>query len=54
MLAEDEQQPQPNLKPIPVSKATGGVMPGVDISNSAALQEMDDLEYIERLKNGFK
>jgi hypothetical protein len=29
-------------------------VPGIDISNSAALQEMDDLEYVERLKNGFK
>lgn len=37
-----------------VSKATGGTWPGIDISNSAALQEMDDLEYIERLKSGFK
>ena len=34
----------------PVSKATGGLMPGVDLSDSAALQEMDDLEYVERLK----
>ena len=38
----------------PVSTVTGGPMPGVDISNSAALQEMEDLEYIERLKRGFK
>ncbi len=37
----------------PVSSETGGVMPGIDLSNSAALQEMDDLEYIERLRNGF-
>jgi hypothetical protein len=37
-----------------ISKATGGTFPGIDISNSAALQEMDDLEYIERLKQGFK
>jgi hypothetical protein len=29
-------------------------VPGIDISNSAALQEMGDLEYVERLKNGFK
>ena len=36
------------------SDAVGGTFPGIDISNSAALQEMDDLEYIERLKNGFK
>ena len=38
----------------PVSTATGGTFPGIDISNSAALQEMEDVEYIERLKNGFK
>ncbi len=31
--------------------ATGGTFPGIDISNSAALQEMDDLEYVERMKN---
>jgi hypothetical protein len=37
-----------------VSQATGGTWPGIDISNSAALQEMDDLEYIARLKSGFK
>jgi hypothetical protein len=34
----------------PISKATGGLMPGIDLSDSAALQEMDDLEYVERMK----
>ena len=38
----------------PYSTATGGPAPGIDISNSAALQEMEDLEYVERLKSGFK
>jgi len=33
-----------------VSSATGGVMPGIDLDNSAALQEMDDLEYVARLR----
>ncbi len=33
---------------LPVSSATGGVMPGIDINNSALLQEMDDLEYLRR------
>jgi hypothetical protein len=33
-----------------VSSATGGPMPGVDVTDSSALQEMDDLEYIERMK----
>lgn len=40
--------------PLPLSTAVGPPFPGIDISNSAALQEMEDLEYIERLKNGFK
>ena len=35
-----------------VSKATGGLLPGIDISNSAALQEMDDLDYVERIGRG--
>jgi hypothetical protein len=42
------------LGPLPVSSATGGFYPGIDISNSAAIQEMEDLEYIERLNRGFK
>jgi hypothetical protein len=33
-----------------VSTATGGPMPGVDYRSLAALQEMDDLEYVERMK----
>ena len=33
------------------STATGGTFPGIDINNSAALQEMDDLEYVERMKH---
>ena len=37
--------------PIPLSTATGGPMPGIDISDSAALQEMEDLEYVERMKH---
>jgi hypothetical protein len=41
-------------KPLPISDAVGGPFPGIDISNSAQLQEMDDLDYIERLRRGFK
>ena len=46
--------PRIDRGPLPLSTATGGPLPGIDISDSAALQEMEDLEYIERLKNGFK
>lgn len=31
-----------------VSSVSGRVQPGVDINDSAALQEMDDLEHMER------
>jgi hypothetical protein len=34
-----------------ISTATGGTMPGIDISDGSALQEMDDLEYVERMKH---
>jgi hypothetical protein len=33
------------------SDAVGGPLPGIDISDSAALQEMEDKEYVERLKH---
>ena len=35
-----------------VSKATGGVLQGVDLTRPSSLQETDDLEYGERLKKG--
>jgi len=34
-----------------VSKATGGPMPGVELTDLSALQEIDDLDYIRRIKN---
>ena len=51
VVAESGKQAKPRRVVLPVSKATGGPMPGIDISNSAALQEMDDLEYVERMKH---
>ncbi len=35
----------------PVSDAKGGPWPGIDITDGSALQEMDDLEYVERMKH---
>jgi hypothetical protein len=37
-----------------VSTATGGLLPGIDLTKFSNYQEMEDLEYIERLKQGFK
>ena len=34
----------------PVSSATGGLMPGIDLDDSAALQEMDDMDTARRLR----
>jgi hypothetical protein len=33
-----------------VSTATGGLIPGIDWNDLAALEEMDDLEMLHRLK----
>ncbi len=35
----------------PVSKATGGPMPGIDLTDFSGLQEIDDIEYVERIKH---
>ncbi len=38
-----------------VSTATGGLAPGFNPETlSKEVQEMEDIEYIERLKNGFR
>jgi hypothetical protein len=37
-----------------VSKATGGLKPGVDLTRFSDYQEMEDLEYVERMKRHFK
>lgn len=35
-----------------VSRAAGGGRPGIELTNSA-IQEMEDLEYVQRLRDGF-
>ena len=35
---------------LPVSKATGGLLPGVDLTRFSDYQEMEDLDYVERMK----
>ena len=34
----------------PVSAATGGLMPGIDLNDTAALQDIEDLERFASLK----
>jgi hypothetical protein len=33
-----------------VSTATGGLMPGVDLADSSAIQEAEDMAYVARMK----
>jgi hypothetical protein len=51
VVAESRKAPKVKRVLPRISTATGGPMPGIDISDSAALQEMDDLEYVERMKH---
>jgi hypothetical protein len=34
---------------LPVSDATGGLHPGIDLTSFSAIQEMDDMAYMERM-----
>ena len=33
-----------------VSEASGGLMPGTDLTDSSTLQEADDLDYVRRMQ----
>jgi hypothetical protein len=35
----------------PVSKATGGLMPGVDLADLSAVHDMEDLVYVDRMRS---
>ena len=50
-LVTSESRKTPRARRVlpPVSRATGGPMPGVDLTDLAALQEMDDLDYVARM-----
>jgi len=51
-LIVTEKQKVPNTKRVlpRISKATGGAMPGIEFTDSALLQEIDDLDDIHRIK----
>jgi hypothetical protein len=52
-LIVTEKQKVPKTKRVlpRISKATGGAMPGVEFTDSAMLQEIDDLDDIRRIKS---
>jgi hypothetical protein len=51
MVSEKRKSPKPERILPPVSKAKGGPMPGIDLTKSSELQEIDDLEYVRRMQH---
>ena len=51
VIADNGMKAKQKRLPPPVSTATGGPMPGIDLNDFSSLQEMDDLEYVERMKH---
>lgn len=51
VIAENRKVTKPKRIMPRVSKATGGPMPGLGLGDLPALQEMDDLEYVRRMKH---
>jgi hypothetical protein len=54
VLAEERARPAKKKVRIPVSKATGGLQPGIDLGDMSSVQELEDLEYAKRLRKGFR
>jgi hypothetical protein len=52
-VVDERPKPVERRRVLPrVSEATGGLMPGIDPAKLATVvQEMDDLEYVERMKH---
>jgi hypothetical protein len=51
-VVDERQKPAQRRRVVlPVSQATGGLLPGVDLTRFSDYQEMEDLEYIERIKH---
>lgn len=51
VVSEERKPTKPKRKLPPISKATGGLLPGVDLTRFSDYQEMEDLEYVERMKH---
>lgn len=51
MVAEKPKTAKRKRVVLPVSSATGGLLPGVDLTQMWKIWEMEDLEYVERMKH---
>jgi hypothetical protein len=51
LVVSEDRKPPKSKRVLPrISKATGGPMPGIELTDLSALQEMDDLDYVGRTK----
>jgi hypothetical protein len=54
VVSDKRPSKAPKIPPLPVSEETGGLLPGINLDKVSNYQELEDIEYIERLKQGFK
>jgi len=51
LVVSEDRKPPKTKRVLPrISKARGGPMPGIELTEFSALQEMDDLDYVGRTK----
>jgi NAD(P)H-nitrite reductase large subunit len=51
LVVADGRRPANDKRVLPpISKAAGGPMPGVDLADLSALQEIEDLDHVERMR----
>jgi hypothetical protein len=52
LIVAEHKKPRKGRRILPrISKASGGPMPGIELIDLSMLQEIDDLDYIRRVKN---
>lgn len=51
VISESSKPAKRRRVTLPVSKATGGILPGVDLTRFSDYQETEDLEYADRMKH---
>lgn len=51
VLTDDGKDSKKKHRLPPVSKATGGLHPGIDLARGSTIQEAEDLDYVRRMKD---
>ena len=52
LIVADNQKRAKGKRVMPrISTATGGLMPGVDLTKLSELQELEDLDYVKRMQH---